>query len=199
MASEFDCAICLEPLPRDDRVPLEPCGHSQFHASCLVRAMRQNPACPLCRSVPEAEEETEEEEEDDGLAIGVQFTHIPTPYRAQFEGLLEDVVSHVTQELDQQTTAHAEQLLAARRNRVARRDADVRRARDAFWEARERRRAAERALADGNRPLDREVRQLLAKHRSETRAFRAEVARATRAEGEAREGFHAAADRATGR
>lgn len=52
MAEEEECSICLEPAgPGGDNRCVLPCGHS-FHATCLLRAFRTTPCCPLCRSEP---------------------------------------------------------------------------------------------------------------------------------------------------
>jgi len=196
------CVICLEPLAADGaRLPLQPCGHDQFHPACILQVMRLNgPSCPLCRDAPAPQEGAAEAADllPAGDVIGIEFADVPDAFRGDLEGMLESIVSHVTEELDQEISADAERRERARRNRWARRDAVVRERRDAYWAARVRRRAAERALAQAGRPLDREVAQLLAKHRTQTRTQRAEVAEARRAETAAETSFHDAADHAAG-
>jgi hypothetical protein len=44
------CAICMEPCV-DAVIGLE-CGHA-FHGVCVARWFRRNPACPMCRDVPD--------------------------------------------------------------------------------------------------------------------------------------------------
>ena len=52
------CVICWEAVGSEDSqddVPLElACGHASWCSSCLLRSLRENSECPLCRSsVPE--------------------------------------------------------------------------------------------------------------------------------------------------
>ena len=45
----MECAICLQSLEEQSAAPL-PCGHRDFHASCMLQAMiRGHFRCPLCR------------------------------------------------------------------------------------------------------------------------------------------------------
>ena len=60
--TSIECVICLQPI-EGFRVPLE-CGHDQFHPECLLKAVRINPACPLCRDIPEDETTVRENEEE---------------------------------------------------------------------------------------------------------------------------------------
>lgn len=43
------CAICLNDFVVGDDTMVTPCGH-YFHASCLIRWVRENQVCPVCRS-----------------------------------------------------------------------------------------------------------------------------------------------------
>ena len=44
-----DCPICMDDLHKTDLF-VSRCGH-QFHGTCMVRHMRQNDTCPMCRGV----------------------------------------------------------------------------------------------------------------------------------------------------
>ena len=46
----FACSICLEEINRIERVIVLPCGHKEFHNSCIKAWIRVNLSCPLCRS-----------------------------------------------------------------------------------------------------------------------------------------------------
>ncbi|MAB98615.1 MAG: hypothetical protein CMK71_11190 [Pseudomonadaceae bacterium] len=185
------CVICLEPLGDAQRLALDPCGHDQFHASCILHAMRASgPACPLCRNKGPQEGEGEQLPSQQDIAIEIISDDVDLESLLSQLGLVEEGA-----EAAEEASA-TERRACARRNRCARRDAGVREHRDAFWDARERRRQAERALAETMRPLDREARQLWAKHRAQTRAQRSAVQRAQCAETAAESVFHEAADAA---
>lgn len=49
-----ECAICLDENVTDKELNNKlPCGHGQFHRACVVKALRSNGQCPMCRhSVP---------------------------------------------------------------------------------------------------------------------------------------------------
>lgn len=44
-----ECPICMDDLQKTDLF-VSRCGH-QFHSTCMVRHMRQNDNCPMCRGV----------------------------------------------------------------------------------------------------------------------------------------------------
>ena len=48
------CSVCLEALTVGDQLRVLPCGHEEFHQSCidtwLLRLNDAEPTCPLCKS-----------------------------------------------------------------------------------------------------------------------------------------------------
>ena len=44
-----DCAICLETTSEDNDLSITVCKH-RFHTSCLLKWIRNNNLCPLCRT-----------------------------------------------------------------------------------------------------------------------------------------------------
>ena len=77
--SREDCAICLTDLGSEVTVTLE-CGHC-YHSTCLCFWFRRNPACPLCRALPESESG---ESGDDLSAMTMQHltSHVSGALRA---------------------------------------------------------------------------------------------------------------------
>jgi len=55
-----ECAICLEELNAKATVTLD-CNHS-YHGSCICTWLRRNPACPVCRALPDTDESESEAE-----------------------------------------------------------------------------------------------------------------------------------------
>ena len=51
----MECSICLEAIEEDSTPTLNThslqCGHT-FHTDCIVRSLRSNSACPVCRDDP---------------------------------------------------------------------------------------------------------------------------------------------------
>lgn len=196
------CVICLGEL-ESECAPLEPCGHGQFHADCLVRAMRTNPACPICRDPGAAGvaaaaapplEAPPRASDSESMVVGLEFTDVPFSYRENLERMLENIVSNVAEEIDHELSASTARRERRRHNQRARADPAVREERDRYWEARRARQTAERALRTACRPLDREMGALVAKHRAQTQRMRDQLTEALQREGEAEARFRAAAE-----
>lgn len=45
-----ECPICLAELAPGEVAVQLPCGHANFHASCIKMWLRSKPACPLCKA-----------------------------------------------------------------------------------------------------------------------------------------------------
>ncbi len=52
-----ECAICYDPLDKEDRFPLQPCGHDSFHRNCVRTWLKENSNCPFCRQHIKLEED----------------------------------------------------------------------------------------------------------------------------------------------
>ena len=56
----MDCRICLEDFTDINKSGHSlPCGH-KFHTECIVKWLRHNPACPLCKDLDGAPERKDE-------------------------------------------------------------------------------------------------------------------------------------------
>jgi hypothetical protein len=49
MSETEECPICLEPLSETTSTTVS-CCKKQFHATCLLKCVKQNNTCPLCRA-----------------------------------------------------------------------------------------------------------------------------------------------------
>jgi hypothetical protein len=48
-ANSKNCAICLEPTSRSNpRLKLKPCGHNEFHTTCVMNWLINSSTCPIC-------------------------------------------------------------------------------------------------------------------------------------------------------
>ena len=70
--TEAQCPICLSDLSSEANIVLE-CRHA-FHSTCLCLWFRRNPACPLCRSLPD---ESDEGSESENLGAAHHYSLLP--------------------------------------------------------------------------------------------------------------------------
>ncbi|KAJ1254434.1 hypothetical protein BS78_K062900 [Paspalum vaginatum] len=60
-----ECAVCLQDFGAEDTLRAMPCAHA-FHQDCILRWLRVNHVCPLCRhALPTQQDEDDEEDDDD--------------------------------------------------------------------------------------------------------------------------------------
>jgi len=59
-----ECAVCLQQFGAEDTLRAMPCAHA-FHQDCILRWLRVNHVCPLCRHALPTQQNEEEEEDDD--------------------------------------------------------------------------------------------------------------------------------------
>ena len=75
-----DCAICIADLNNEATITLE-CGHC-FHGVCLSMWFRRNPACPICRAMPDSESSEESSDETSAMTMRDLTALVSDPLRA---------------------------------------------------------------------------------------------------------------------
>ena len=75
-----DCAIFLVELNSEANITLE-CGQS-FHGVCLSMWFRRNPACPICRAMPDSESSEESDDEMYTMSVRDLTSLVSDPLRA---------------------------------------------------------------------------------------------------------------------
>ena len=88
-----NCVICITALPKTRRdtsnVASLPCGHKDFHASCIVRWLLESNSCPICRA-PVVPIEDAEGEEEGHIHHTIEYRDVPaeTPYTEKLARLV---------------------------------------------------------------------------------------------------------------
>ena len=189
------CVICMEQLAPDQKLSL-PCGHDLWHADCLVAAMRTNPACPLCRDAPAGSSQGSSDSATAASSLMVEFSDggLEGISERQFEDMISRIAIGVTNEMAGEVVRSESRRSRDRRNRRARRDPDVRRARDEFWSLRQEVKDHERRFQQAQAPLKAEMREMTKKHTQQLRSEREALADVIRRRDEAEQRFIDIAD-----
>jgi len=60
MSYEFDCAICMEEINKNNNYAVTPCGH-KFCFNCILQSIQTLNTCPYCREVLITESDSDNE------------------------------------------------------------------------------------------------------------------------------------------
>ena len=126
----------------------------------------------------------------------VEFSHggLEGISEQQFEDMISRVAIGVTNEMAGEVVRSESRRSRDRRNRRARRDPDVRRARDEFWSLRQEVKDHEKRFQQAQAPLKAEMREMTKKHTQQLRSEREALADVIRRRDEAEQRFIDIAD-----
>jgi hypothetical protein len=185
------CVVCQEEMNESERDCHKlPCGHT-FHTTCIVKHLRFNNMCPLCRDRDGAPQQHLPDPENMRIEVGVpreaislyQESHMPMPtlhigpYRVDFEQMLEVMADEYS--VIENRARMSVRRVEGRKNRLARTNPRVGALRGKMWERRKRTRDAEKALESFMRKKKNELAQELARC-PEIRALKRNLAREKR-------------------